>query len=72
MKKYLQNVWKQQYYLKTFDGNVAHDGFIENLIDELGQQFYIKEIAFDGLGCCADVAEPGGAWFYDGSIWAGL
>ena len=56
MKNYLQNVWKQQYYLKTFDGNVAHDGFIENLIDELGQQFYIKEIAFDGLGGCANVA----------------
>ena len=50
MKKYLQNVWKQQYYLKTFDGNVAHDGFIENFIDELGRKFHIKEIAFDYLG----------------------
>ena len=50
MKKYLQNVWKQQYYLKTFDNNVAHDGFIENFIDELGRKFHIKEIAFDYLG----------------------
>ena len=50
MKKYLQNVWKQQYYLKTFDGNVAHYGFIENFIDELGRKFHIKEIAFDRWG----------------------
>jgi len=36
--------------LMTTEGNVVHYGFIENFIDELGQRFYIKEIAFDRWG----------------------
>ncbi len=43
-------MWKRQGYLKTTEGNVVHYGFIENFIDELGQKFHIKEIAFDRWG----------------------
>ena len=32
------DVWERQGYLKTTEGNVVHYGFIENFIDELGQQ----------------------------------
>ena len=45
------DVWERQGYLKTTEGNVVHYGFIENFIDELGQKFHIKEIAFDRWGC---------------------
>lgn len=44
------DVWERQGYLKTTEGNVVHYGFIENFIDELGQKFHIKEIAFDRWG----------------------
>lgn len=44
------DIWKKQGFLMTTEGNVVHYGFIENFIDELGQRFYIKEIAFDRWG----------------------
>ena len=44
------DVWERQGYLKTTEGNVVHYGFIENFIEELGQKFHIKEIAFDRWG----------------------
>ena len=44
------DMWERQGYLKTTEGNVVHYGFIENFIDELGQKFHIKEIAFDRWG----------------------
>lgn len=43
-------MWERQGYLKTTEGNVVHYCFIENFIDELGQKFHIKEIAFDHWG----------------------
>ena len=44
------DIWKKQGFLMTTEGNVVHYGFIENFIDELGQRFHIKEIAFDRWG----------------------
>ena len=44
------DIWERQKYLLTTEGNVVHYGFIENFIDELGQKFNIKEIAFDRWG----------------------
>ena len=44
------DLWERQGYLKTTEGNVVHYGFIENFIDELGNKFHIKEIAFDRWG----------------------
>ena len=44
------DIWERQGFLLTTEGNVVHYGFIENFIDELGQRFHIKEIAFDRWG----------------------
>lgn len=44
------DIWQKQGFLMTTEGNVVHYGFIENFIDELGQRFHIKEIAFDRWG----------------------
>ena len=44
------DIWERQGYLLTTEGNVVHYGFIENFIEELGQRFNIREIAFDRWG----------------------
>lgn len=44
------DVWERQGFLLTTEGNVVHYGFIENFIEELGQRFNIREIAFDRWG----------------------
>ena len=43
----LYDVWKRQGYINTTEGNVVHYGFIEKFIEGLGEQYNIKEIAFD-------------------------
>ncbi|MBC7981965.1 terminase large subunit, partial [Candidatus Parcubacteria bacterium] len=44
------DIWEQQGYIKTTEGNVVHYGFIEVFIEELGKHYNIKEIAFDRWG----------------------
>ena len=44
------DIWEQQGYIQTTEGNVVHYGFIEQFIDELGKVYNIKEIAFDRWG----------------------
>lgn len=44
------DIWEQQGFIQTTEGNVIHYGFIENFIDELGKKYNIKEIAFDRWG----------------------
>jgi len=44
------DIWQKQGYLMTTDGNVVHYGFIEKYIEELGERFNIREIAFDRWG----------------------
>ncbi|MEG0370428.1 MAG: terminase TerL endonuclease subunit, partial [Hungatella sp.] len=44
------DVWNQQGFLETTEGNVIHYGFIEKFIEELGMKYHIKEIAFDRWG----------------------
>ena len=44
------DVWQQQGYIKTTEGNVVHYGFIETFIEELNTRYQIKEIAFDRWG----------------------
>lgn len=36
-----------QGYIQTTEGNVIHYGFIEKFVEELGEKYHIKEIAFD-------------------------
>ena len=44
------DVWEQQEYLQTTEGNVIHYGYIEKFIEKLGERFNIREIAFDRWG----------------------
>ena len=44
------DLWEQQGFLKTTEGNVVHYGFIEKFIEELGKKYNIREIAFDRWG----------------------
>ena len=43
----LYDVWERQGYIHTTEGNVVHYGFIERFIEDLGEKYHIKEIAFD-------------------------
>lgn len=44
------DVWQRQGYIHTTEGNVVHYGFIEKFIEELGEKYNIREIAFDRWG----------------------
>lgn len=44
------DLWEQQGFLKTTEGNVVHYGFIEAAIEELGTVYDIREIAYDRWG----------------------
>nr|WP_288828398.1 terminase TerL endonuclease subunit [uncultured Clostridium sp.] len=57
------DVWEQQGFLKTTEGNVIHYGFIERFIDDLGKKFHIKEIAFDRWGAVQMVQNLEGLGF---------
>jgi phage terminase large subunit-like protein len=57
------DIWKQQGYLKTTEGNVIHYGFIEKFIEDLGTKYHIKEIAFDRWGAVQMVQNLEGAGF---------
>jgi phage terminase large subunit-like protein len=57
------DIWEQQGFLKTTEGNVIHYGFIEKFIEELGTKYNIKEIAFDRWGAVQMVQNLEGAGF---------
>lgn len=57
------DVWAQQGFLETTEGNVIHYGFIEKYIDDLGKFFHIKEIAFDRWGAVQMVQNLEGLGF---------
>lgn len=44
------DVWEQQGYIHTTEGNVIHYGYIEQFIEKLGEEYHILEIAFDRWG----------------------
>lgn len=44
------DIWQKQGFLQTTEGNVVHYGYIENFIEQLGEKFNIREIAFDRWG----------------------
>jgi phage terminase large subunit-like protein len=41
------DVWEREGFINTTEGNVVHYGYIEKFIEELGEKFNIREIAFD-------------------------
>ena len=57
------DVWEHQGYLKTTEGNVVHYGFIEKFIEELGEKYNIREIAFDRWGAVQMVQNLEGMGF---------
>ena len=57
------DVWSQQKFLETTEGNVIHYGYIEKYIDDLGKMFHIKEIAFDRWGAVQMVQNLEGLGF---------
>jgi len=57
------DIWEQQGFLKTTEGNVIHYGFIEKFIEELGMKYNIKDIAFDRWGAVQMVQNLEGLGF---------
>ncbi len=57
------DIWHQEGYLQTTEGNVVHYGFIENFIEELGTKYNIREIAFDRWGAVQMVQNLEGMGF---------
>lgn len=57
------DVWKKQGFLETTEGNVIHYGYIEKFIEQLGEKYNIKEIAFDRWGAVQMVQNLEGMGF---------
>ena len=57
------NLWEQQGVLMTTEGNVVHYGYIEKFIEQLGERFNIREIAFDRWGAVRMVQNLEGMGF---------
>ena len=57
------DIWEQQGYIQTTEGNVVHYGYIEKFIESLGERFNIREIAFDRWGAVQMVQNLEGMGF---------
>lgn len=57
------DIWHQEGYLRTTEGNVVHYGFIQNFIEEIGTRYNIREIAFDRWGAVQMVQNLEGMGF---------
>lgn len=57
------DLWKKQGYIQTTEGNVVHYGFIEKFIEDLGEIYNIREIAFDRWGAVQMVQNLEGMGF---------
>lgn len=57
------DLWHRQGYLETTEGNVVHYGYIEKFIEQLGECFNIREIAFDRWGAVQMVQNLEGMGF---------
>ena len=57
------DVWKKQGHLQTTEGNVVHYGYIEKFIEQLGEKYNIREIAFDRWGAVQMVQNLEGMGF---------
>ena len=57
------DLWERQGMLMTTEGNVVHYGYIEKFIEQLGERFNIREIAFDRWGAVQMVQNLEGMGF---------
>ena len=60
---YDNDIWAQQGFIQTTEGNVIHYGYIEKFIEKLGEKFNIQEIAFDRWGAVQMVQNLEGMGF---------
>ncbi len=59
----MYDIWAQQGFIQTTEGNVIHYGYIEKFIEKLGERFNIQEIAFDRWGAVQMVQNLEGMGF---------
>jgi phage terminase large subunit-like protein len=57
------DLWQRQGFLQTTEGNVVHYGYIEKFIEQLGERYNIREIAFDRWGAVQMVQNLEGMGF---------
>ena len=57
------DLWARQGFINTTEGNVIHYGFIEKFIEDLGERFNIREIAYDRWGATQISQDLEGAGF---------
>ena len=57
------DLWQRQGILQTTEGNVVHYGFIEQFIEQLGEKYNIREVAFDRWGAVQMVQNLEGMGF---------
>ena len=57
------DVWEKQGFLQTTEGNVVHYAYIEKFIEQLGEKYNIREIAFDRWGAVQMVQNLEGLGF---------
>ena len=57
------DLWQRQGFLQTTEGNVVHYGYIEKFIEQLGEKYNIREIAFDRWGAVQMVQNLEGMGF---------
>lgn len=57
------DVWGRQGFLQTTEGNVVHYGYVEKFIENLGEKYNIREIAFDRWGAVQMVQNLEGMGF---------
>ncbi len=57
------DLWERQGFLQATEGNVVHYGYIEKFIENLGERFNIREIAFDRWGAVQMVQNLEGMGF---------
>lgn len=54
----IYDVWQKQGFIQTSEGNVIHYGFIEKLIERLGETYHIWEVAYDRWNATPMVQNP--------------
>lgn len=57
------DVWERQGFIFTTEGNVVHYAYIEKFIEQLGERYNIREIAFDRWGAVQMVQNLEGMGF---------
>jgi phage terminase large subunit-like protein len=57
------DLWQRQGFLQTTEGNVVHYGYIEKFIEQMGERYNIREIAFDRWGAVQMVQNLEGMGF---------